>query len=118
MLPDGFLLGQKTLTQRNADQENREPNFIYLNAGPVGSAVHLHILRPVAIGFLGDVKKIQGFKGIRTSADCHQAPDSFNQIPRPDKMVPAQIMITFRVAPWDEQAGDFTTEKDFSQMNA
>ncbi len=100
------LAVQMALTPQHVGKQDREGALVHLDARPVGLAVEPEVLRPAAGGLLQLAQIIEDRQRRFRVARGQKAAGRLDQVARPHEMVAAKIVIAFRIAPGDRQAGN------------
>ena len=72
----------------------------------------------MAVGFLRDLQVPQHASRLVARADGQKARPSFDEIPRPDEVISAKVVVAFGEAPRNRQAGDHAALEAFRFMCA
>ena len=94
------------LTRGEIDQQNGQGRFVHLNAVPVRRAVEPHVLRPMAVGFLGHLQVSQHAPDLLVRAHRDEAAGGLDEVAGPHQVIAAQVVVGLGEAPRDRQAGD------------
>ena len=108
--PRHALIIERALAPREAHMQNDEGGFIELDSIPVMQPVEEHVLRPVAIGILRDLKIEQHATGVFVLLDGQQRADRLDHVARPDQVV-TPVGVAFRGSPRHGQAGHHRSRK-------